>query len=84
MITDKILDPSTLEPLICHLLAYEQVSLFDCWAHPIGDGFSGSPLYRVQGQANTPEGVKRWSLILKVIHATTGSHELWQRDYWKR
>jgi len=84
MTTHNILEPSTLAPLVGRLLDYEGVTLYDCSAQPLEGGFSGSPLYRVQGQANTRDGVKPWSLILKVIQPTTGSQEPWQRDYWKR
>lgn len=84
MTTHNILEPSILTPLVGRLLAAEQVALAACSAQPLEGGFSGSPLYRVQGQATTREGVKPWSLILKVIQPTTGSQEPWQRDYWKR
>jgi hypothetical protein len=84
MTTHNILEPSTLTPLVSRLLADEEVALSDCAVQPLEGGFSGSPLYRVQGQANTNAGVRPWSLILKVIQPTTGSQEPWQRDYWKR
>ncbi|MEZ4869357.1 MAG: phosphotransferase [Caldilineaceae bacterium] len=84
MTTDHILEPSRLAPLVGRLLADEKVELYDCAAQPLEGGFSGSLLYRVQGQANTRAGVKPWSLILKVIQPTTGSQEPWQHDYWKR
>lgn len=84
MTTPNILEPSTLTPLVGRLLADEEVTLSDCGVQPLEGGFSGSPLYRVQGQAHTRAGVKPWSLILKVIQPTTGSQEPWQRDYWKR
>ena len=84
MTTHNILAPSTLIPLVGRLLADEQVALYDCSAQPLEGGFSGSLLYRVQGQATTRDGVKPWSLILKVIQPTTGSQEPWRRDYWKR
>lgn len=73
MTTHNILDLSTLTPLVGRLLAAEQVALSDCSAQPLEGGFSGSLLYRVQGQATTRAGVKPWSLILKVIQPTTGS-----------
>lgn len=84
MTTHHILEPSILTPLVGRLLADEQVVLSACAVQPLEGGFSGSPLYRVQGQANTRAGVRDWSLILKVIQPTTGSQELWQRNYWKR
>lgn len=84
MTTHNILEPSMLAPLVGRLLTAEVVGLYDCSAQPLEGGFSGSPLYRVQGQANTRAGVKPWSLILKVIQPTTGSQEPWQRNYWKR
>jgi len=82
--THNILELSTLTQMVGRLLADEAVMLYDCSAQPLEGGFSGSPLYRVQGQANTSTGVRPWSLILKVIQPTTGSREPWQRDYWKR
>ena len=84
MTTHNILDRSTLVPVVGRLLADEQIALYDCSVQPLEGGFSGSPLYRVQGQATTRAGVKPWSLILKVIQPTTGSQEPRQRDYWKR
>jgi hypothetical protein len=84
MTTHHILEPSTLTPLVGRLLADEEVTLSDCAVQPVEGGFSGSPLYRVQGAAHTRAGVRPWSLILKVIQPTIGSQEPWQRDYWKR
>lgn len=84
MTTHNILELSTLTPLVGRLLAADQIALHDCSVQPLEGGFSGSPLYRVQGQANTNDGIRPWSLILKVIQPTTGSQEPWQRDYWKR
>lgn len=84
MTTHHILEPSTLTPVVGRLLAAEPIALSDCAVQPLEGGFSGSPLYRVQGEANTSAGVRPWSLILKVIQPTTGSQELWQRNYWKR
>lgn len=84
MTTHNIVEPSTLIPLVGRLLAEEPIALSNCAVQPVEGGFSGSPLYRVQGRATTRAGVKPWSLILKVIQPTTGSQEPWQRDYWKR
>jgi len=74
----------TLMPLVRCALADETATVVD-WSHQsLEGGFSGSAVYRFQGQAQTADGIKPWSLILKVISPAAGWAAPADFDYWKR
>ena len=75
---------ATLTPLVCQALQDETAAVID-WSHqPLEGGFSGAGVHRFQGQAQTTDGNKPWSLILKVVSPDTGGPAPTDFDYWKR
>lgn len=73
-----------LAPIIQRALADETATLVDWSYQSLEGGFSGSALYRFQGQAQIDKRVAGWSLILKVISPAIGGQAPSDFDYWKR
>ncbi|MBX3012319.1 MAG: phosphotransferase [Caldilineaceae bacterium] len=78
------LDAECLQPVVQQALAVEKATLVDWSAQPLEGGFSGSAVYRLQGQAQLGEEHKPWSLILKVISPANGGAQPTDFDYWQR
>lgn len=74
----------TLRPLVRSALDDETATVVDWFYQPLAGGFSGSAVYRFQGQAQTSSGVTGWSLILKVINPASGGSAPADFDYWQR
>lgn len=53
-------------------------------AQPLDGGFSGSAVYRVQGQAQFAKQRASWSFILKILSPATGGQAPTDFDYWQR
>ncbi len=65
-----LLDPLAATELVSPLstLLQRPVDAISKWSvHPLSGGRSSSLVYRVQGQIETPLGMKGWSLILKTF-----------------
>ena len=78
------LDEAILATIV-QLALDDKRALVVTWAaQPLDGGFSGSAVYRVQGQAQLANQRVAWSLILKVISPTTGGQATTAFDYWQR
>jgi len=78
------LDPTALTAIVRQALQDGTAAVPDWSYQPLDGGFSGSAVYRVQGQAQTTHNTQPWSLILKVISPATGGQAPRDFDYWKR
>lgn len=82
--TMQAFEPTTLIPLVRQAVQDEAATLLDWSRHPLEGGFSGSAVYRFQGQARTASGDRPWSLVCKEFSPDNGSQEPTAYDFWKR
>lgn len=79
-----MINTTILQPIVRCALEDETAAVIDWSVQALDGGFSGSTVQRVQGQAQTTNGIQSWSLICKIISPQTGSAQSTAWDYWQR
>lgn len=78
------IDQETLTVPVRRALQDESATLLTWSQQALDGGFSGSPVYRLRGQAQTADGIQPWSIILKLFMPSTRGEAVEAFDYWKR
>jgi hypothetical protein len=79
----KAVDQATLTPLVRQALDSESAVVMDWQVAPIAGG-ARHTLYRFTGSAQAQGKIVPWSLVLKVVPASTSDDEPSAWCYWKR
>ena len=80
----QTIDRTTLTPLVRLALHDDTATVLAWTVEPLAGGFSGSAVYRFQGQAQTTQGRRSWSLVRKDFTPANGGLAPTAYDYWKR
>lgn len=78
------LDESMLATILQLAFDDKTATVMTWYAQPLDGGFSGSAVYRVQGEAQVGKQRTSWSFILKILSPTTGGQAPTDFDYWQR
>jgi hypothetical protein len=79
----KAVDQATLSPFVRQALDSQSAVVIDSQVAPIAGG-ARHTLYRFAGSAEAQGKIVPWSLVLKVVPASTGNDEPANWCYWKR
>lgn len=80
----ETLDTTLLTPIVREALHDKSAVLLDWSQQAIEGGFSGAPVYRFAGEAQTAVGIQRWSAILKIFVPPANEQSVEDFAYWKR
>lgn len=79
-----MVDQARLSHLVGQAMPDQTASVTNWSYQPLEGDFSGAAVYRFRGQAQTTEGNKPWSLILKALRPKSENQAPADDAYWKR